>query len=136
LPVGTDLTVVFKRDGEVRRVELTTVQYGRPMGNHFEVNRWGFTVLGITKQMALEHRLDSMDGVLIAGVEGGGSAEVAGLAANDVLRTVDGRDIKNLEEFKSLYEGLETSNLAPVMLKVKRRDSSRWVLLKFSRQEG
>jgi len=136
LPVGTNLTVVYQRAGEVRRTELTTVQFGRPMGNHFEVERWGFTVRGITKQMALENRLDSMEGVLIAGVQGGGSAEVAGLAANDVLHTVDGRTVKNLEEFKALVEGLDENDDSPVMLKIRRRDSSRWVLLKSGGQKG
>ena len=136
VPVGTELMVVYQRAGELRRTTVTTVQFGRPMGNNLEVERWGFTVRGITKQMVLEYRLDSMEGVLVAGVQGGGSAEVAGLSTNDILHSVDGRSVKNLEEFKALYEGLDEDNNKPVMLKIRRRDSSRWVLLKSGGQKG
>jgi serine protease Do len=136
LPVGTDLEIVSQRGGEVRRTTVRTVEFGRPMGNHFEARNWGFTVRGITKQMALELRLDSLDGVLVAGVQGGGSAEVAGLAANDVLHEVDGQAVHDLESFKKLYESLAGSDREQIMLNVKRRDSSRWVLLKLGSQKG
>jgi serine protease Do len=136
LPIGTDLDIVYQRGGEVRHTTVRTVQFGRPMGTHFEVKDWGFTVRGITKQMALELRLDSLDGVLVAGVQGGGSAEVAGLAPNDVLHSVDGKPVRDLEHFKKLYEGLETSDNDQIMLNVQRRDSSRWVLLKLGAKKG
>jgi len=136
VPIGTDVEIVFQRGGEVQRTTLRTVEFGRPMGNHYEVKDWGFTVRGITKQMALELRLDSTEGVLVAGVQGGGAAEVAGLAANDVVHRVDGTPVRDLEEFKKLVEGLQGSGNDRIMLNIQRRDSSRWVLLKLGSQKG
>ena len=91
---------------------------------------------GITKQMALERRLDSVEGVLVAGVQGGGLAEAAGLAANDVVRLVEEHPVADLESFKNVYQDVQATGKDRIMLKIKRRDSSRYLLLKLGSQEG
>ncbi|MFQ5599992.1 MAG: trypsin-like peptidase domain-containing protein [Candidatus Krumholzibacteriia bacterium] len=136
LEPGEEIDVEFQRGGVIHSRELTTQEYGRSSGTDFEVKAWGFAVRGITKQMALDRRLDDLRGVLVAGVKGGASAEAAGLGPNDVVRFVDETPIENLESFQEIYEDLVGQKKTRVMLNVKRRDSSRYVLLKLDFEEG
>jgi serine protease Do len=132
IPSGQEIEVALKREGAMHSVRITTQEYGRPSGIDFEVKEWGFAVRSITKQMALDRRLDSTTGVLVAGVKGGGPSEEGGLAPNDVIRAVDDEPVDSLEKFRALYEDRIQRKKVRVMLNVQRRDSSRYVLLKLS----
>jgi serine protease Do len=136
LPVGESIEIDYQRGGAVRNVNITTAAYGRPSGTDFEVRDWGFAVRSITKQMALERRLDDLRGVLVSGVKGGGPAEEGGLAPQDIVRFVGETPINDLEEFRTIYRGLKETERARIMLMVKRRDSSRFVLLKLDNGDG
>jgi serine protease Do len=132
IPIGHDLEVALKREGAMQTIRITTQEYGRPSGVDFEVKEWGFAVRSITKQMALDRRLDGTSGVLVAGVKGGGPSEEGGLAPNDVIRAVDDEPVDSLEKFRAVYEDRVQRKKTRVMLNVQRRDSSRYVLLKLS----
>jgi serine protease Do len=136
LPLDADLRIDFQRNGVTREVVLRPREFGRPSGNDFEVKDWGFTARDITQQMALEFRLDNQQGVFVTGVRGGGLAENAGLAPQDILRFVDDTPIENLEQLKAVYERTQENPGKAVMLNVQRRDSSRYVLIKPNGREG
>lgn len=130
MPVGREIDVAYARDGVRQTARMTTQEYGRPSGIDFEVREWGFAVRSITKQMALDRRLPDTSGVLVGGVKSGGAAEQAGLLPNDVIRNVGEMPVETLEAFRKRYEALVEEKKDRVMLNVKRRDSSRFVLLK------
>jgi len=136
LPVGSQVDIEFQRDGKPRMAQFPTREYGRPSGVDFEVKDWGFAVRSITKQMALDRRLDDERGVVVGGVKGGGPADRDGLAPNDVVRFVDEAPVQSLEEFRRIYSSLVEQKKTRIMLQVKRRDSNRYVLLKLERAEG
>jgi serine protease Do len=138
LPVGKTVHVQLVRDGATVEVDLVTQEYGRPSGIDFEVKDWGFAVRSITKQMALDGRLESTEGVFVSGVRSGGPAEMGGLIPQDVVRSVDGDSVNSLGDFQELYEKRVEAGKNRVMLQVRRRDSTRFVLLKVmpSRGEG
>jgi serine protease Do len=132
LPAGQRVGIDFVRDGSLLSVQLTTQEYGRPSGVDFEVKEWGFAVRSITKQMALDRRLDDQRGVLISGVRSGGPAEAAGLLPNDVVRFIDRESVEGLDGFRALYDRRVVEKQSRVMLHVDRRDSTRFVLLKLA----
>jgi serine protease Do len=138
LEVGRTILVDLQREGQRRSVEIVTQEYGRPSGVDFEAREWGFAVRGITKQMVLDQRLEGSDGVFVSGVRGSGAAEQGGLVPHDVVRAVDGEPVGDLEGFRRLYDAKLQEKRSRVMLQVRRRDSSRYVLLKVSpdREEG
>jgi len=117
-------------------VQITTQEYGRSNGTDFEVKEWGFAVRSITKQTALDQRLDSMEGVIVSGVRGGSPADEAGLLPGDVVRLVDGVRPSDLEQFRAAYQERLDAKKNRVMLQVRRRDSGRFVLLKLSPSKG
>jgi len=136
LPTGRTIEVELRRDGAPMRVQVTTQEYGRPSGIDFEVKDWGFAVRSITKQMALDQRLETLDGVLVAGVKSGGPADLAGLATNDVVRFVDEAGVPGLDGFRDAYKQRVASHATRIMLQVRRRDSGRFVLLKLAPAKG
>src|SRR5262249_45856457 len=110
----------------------TAQEYGRPSGIDFEVKDWGFAVRSITKQMALDQRLERMDGVVVGGVRAGGPAEEAGLPPRDGGFSVDGTPRAGLGSFRAAYKARVDAGKTRIMLHVRRRDSGRYVLLKLS----
>jgi len=130
LPAGQEVELEILRDGIASSVQVTTQEYGRASGVDFEVKEWGFAVRSITKQMALDRRLNDQRGVLVAGVRSGGPAESAGLLPNDVVRFVDRDTVESLDTFRAIYDDRLGERKSRVMLQVGRRDSSRFVLLK------
>jgi serine protease Do len=137
IEIGKRITIDLQRDGQQESLELVTQEYGRPNGIDFEVKDWGFAVRSITKQMALDQRLENLSGVLVGGVKSGGPADQAGLAPNDVIRAVDGDAVDDLERFRDVYKNRQDAGKTRVMLEVRRRDSGRFVLLKLpARPEG
>jgi len=93
-------------------------------------------VRGITKQTALDQRLDSMEGVIVSGVRAGGPSEEAGLLPGDVIRLVDDLRPADLEQFRGAYQERIDGKKNRVMLQVRRRDSGRFVLLKLNPAKG
>jgi serine protease Do len=136
LDVGSQVTLDYQRGGAPQSVTVTTAAYGRPSGDNFEARAWGCAVRSITKQMALELRIDDSSGVLVTGVKGGAAGEEAGLLANDIVRSVDGAPVSTLDEFERIYASSVEKQRDRVMLTVQRRDSSRYVLLKVRFEEG
>jgi serine protease Do len=136
LDIGRKIEIEYQRNGRVHELSLDTQAYGRPSGVDFEVKEWGFAVRSITKQMALERRLESQRGVLVAGVKSGGPAEAAGLSPLDIVRYVGETPVEDLDSFRRLYGSLADSGEARIMMTVDRRDSSRFVLLKIGNGEG
>ncbi len=136
LPVDAEVAIEYQRAGVLTTVRLMPREYGRSSGGDFEVKSWGFTVRGITQQMVLEYRLEDQRGVLVSGVRGGGAAEEAGLAAQDIVRFVGETRIETLEQFRQLYDEVSKADPTRVMINVLRRDSGRFVLLKLGGRAG
>jgi serine protease Do len=136
IAVGHEVRLDYRRGGAVQSVSLTTQEYGRASGADFEAKEWGFAVRGITKQMTLELRLTDAKGVLVSGVKGGSPAEEAGLAGQDIVRLVDDTEVTSLDDFRRVYADRLEAAKGRVMLKVTRRDTSRYVLLKLSPGQG
>jgi serine protease Do len=132
IPVGKQIQIELRREGGVQQVQLTTQEYGRPSGVDFEVKEWGFAVRSITKQMALDQRLEGTAGVWVSGVRAGGPAEEADLQAGDVVQAVDGAPVEDLDAFRGLFAARLDASAKRVMLHVHRRDSGRYVLLKLA----
>ena len=136
LAVGKTVRIARLRGGDTEEVELVTQAYGRSSGVDFEAKDWGFAVRSITKQMALDRRLETTEGVFVAGVRSGGPAERGGLVPYDVVRAVDQKPVQDLDEFRALFEQRVGEGASRVMLQVRRRDTTRFVLLKVEPERG
>ena len=79
--------------------------------------------------MVRRARLNSNKGVLVSGTQVGGIANNAGLARGDIILAVDSTEVVNLAQFGELYQERLESNQHRVLLSVRNRALSRYVLI-------
>ena len=127
--VGSTFPLRVLRRGSEIAIELTTQETGKLSGEKFEASSWGFTVEGITEQMVYEHELEDSKGVLVEGVRTGSPAHRARLSRNRVIEAIDGKPIADLEEFEQRYAELTSGPAKNVLLRTRRHESKRWVLI-------
>jgi len=104
--IGGTTRITVQRDGEAIEMEIVTEKRRRDRGDEAAFRAWGVSVREITERMARNRKLDDTEGVLVSGVRSGGAAQLAEPAVNrgDVIRSIDGRIIKDLTAFVDLYE--------------------------------
>lgn len=105
-PVGSDVVVKYKRGETVSDVTLKTDKLLRERGDTSMLRTWGFTISQITEKMAKDRQMPSTEGVLITGTRGGGPADTAEpqLQWGDVIRFVDGKPVKSMEDLIAIYK--------------------------------
>lgn len=103
-------------DGEVIGINVMIIWPGQGIGFAIPINMakqilsdlikegkvvrpWlGIRVQDLTAEMAEQFQVKDREGVLISQVEPGTGAEKAGLASGDIIKTVDGKTVKNASE--------------------------------------
>ena len=129
LPVGEAIPFLIKRGDEEKEVVLTTEEQGGLKGEQGEYKEWGFTASELTANIVRRARLDSSKGVLVSGTQVGGIANNAGLAQGDIILAVDNIELVNLAQFKELYDERLESGQKRVLLLVRNRALTRYVLI-------
>lgn len=118
LPVGSGVTIAYKRGDALAETKLTTSKLLKDRGEEAAFRAWGMVGLEITEWMARQRRLDSTKGVLIDSVRTGSPAETAEppLQAGDVLTAIDGEAIDTLGRLVEKYEKVAATKELPEYL--------------------
>ena len=111
-PIGSTIAVKYERDGKVLEATIQTQKMQKDRGKEVALRLWGLTGMEITDKMAFDHHLDSTDGMMVSGVREGGPAALAepALSGGDVIRSVDGQKIKDLDAFIKTYEEISKTS--------------------------
>lgn len=88
---------------------------------------FGLTAETLTSQRARELGVDAETGVVITGVAPDSPADDAGLKAGDVIETVDGKTVEDVDD---LRVALNTESERPALVLVHRKDQSLFVTLR------
>jgi serine protease Do len=122
LPVGERAVFHVRRPGTEGETahEVVPEELGRHLGGDAEVKPWGLTVRGITRRMAREMSLPDMAGVMVTGVRANGPAGDGRLQHGDVIRTLDGRAVDDLEAFERLAAERVALRATPVRIAFRR----------------
>ena len=83
----------------------------------------------MTPDIVRRARLDSSQGVLVSGTQVGGVANEAGLSTGDIILSVDDTAVLNLAQFRELYQERLENAQPRVLLSVRNRALSRYVLI-------
>ena len=129
-PVGAELDLLVRRGENEMKVTVATHELGEILGEDFECKDWGFTVKEITKQMAVENKLDDIRGVFVAGVKRVGPAGDGRLRRGDIIRQVNEQPVDTFDEFFDRYTELTETKEDKVLLTVKRSGNTKYILLK------
>jgi len=133
-PVGSTIVMTYLRGDATATANVVTVKLKRDSGDKAAFRAWGIVGHQITERMARWRRLEISDGVLVGGVRGGSSAELAEppIIRGDVLRSIDGTKIKTLADLIAYYEELMERDDLPEYLLVEfdRKGKNHLTLLK------
>ncbi len=130
LPVGSSATFTVQRGAETQDIAVVTKEESDYKGEEVEFATWGFAASDLTPAIVQAARLPSSRGIVIAGVEVGTAAAGTGLRKGDIVLSIDGMEIANLEEFQKQYDAINEAAKRLVLLDVKRGALTRFELLK------
>ena len=130
IPVGKQIRIDYTRDGRESEAKLTTAQRGKFEGNEFECEAWGLSVKEITPRIVKNLRLDNSDGVLVSGVRIGGPAHEADVYRGYVIKYVDDTQVKDMDQFRKLYDELKDIPEKGIMLRLFYKNSIRYALIR------
>ena len=136
MAVGSKVTVTVLRGGKEIEIPVTTVERSLLKGNQVEFPEWGFTAVDLTPPMVRRAQLPARKGIYVTGSQNGGIAANARLKAGDIVLTVDGQEVADVEAFQQLYGTLIEEQKPLVMLQVKRGALMRFVLVKQGEENG
>lgn len=133
-PIGSTITIVYRRGGRVDEARITTEKLKKDKGDEAAFRAWGMVAMEITEKMARERRLDSTDGVLVGSTRRGSPAQLAepALQRNDVIRSIDGEPVKDLADLIDRYERIMDKEDLPeyLLLEFDRRGKNHLTLVK------
>lgn len=115
LPAGKEIEAAVVRDGEEVVLKITPMERDSVEPKELEFKQWGITASDISFFKAREMKRESQEGVLVTSVRTGGPAGEAkpGLRRSDILTTLDGVPIKNLEALSEFTAKLTEGAKAP-----------------------
>jgi len=132
LKPGTKVEVVVLRDG--KREKLTVELGQRPTEDALAaaepsgaLEQLGLTVQELTDDLAERLGYEGQSGVVVAGVEPGSIAELAGITPGTLIMEVNRQPIKNIERFNEAIE--KSDKEKAILLLTKKGRSSRYVAL-------
>ncbi|MCB1098018.1 MAG: PDZ domain-containing protein [Verrucomicrobiae bacterium] len=104
---------------------LTVPLQSRPVSadelDEYEDTDFEFTARELAFEDKVDRRLDEgATGVLLSKVEGSGWAELAGLAAGDILLTVDSKPVSGLDDLKKIMAEIKETRPRQVVVFVRR----------------
>jgi serine protease Do len=123
--MGDQVKLTLWRDNLEVPVTVTIGRQPKVKPDEFETP-FGFRAKEITFNLARQLRLTDQHGVLVDYVEVGSVAGEAELSMGDVIRTIEGHPVTDLEEFKTLAESLKEKEM--LLLTVSRGQVERLVI--------
>jgi serine protease Do len=135
LPKGQPADIKFLRGEKVMTVQLTPREKGKVEGAELDCPRWDLTVKQINQFDNPELYFHRKEGVFIYGVKSSGNAGNADLRPKDIILSIDGREVKTLDDVKKIHaEAIENvKKQHRIMFSVLRNGLLRQMVLDFSR---
>jgi len=135
LPKGQPADIKFLRGEKVMTVQLTPREKGKVEGAELDCPRWDLTVKQINQFDNPELYFHRKEGVFIYGVKSSGNAGNAGLRPKDIILSIEGREVKTLDDVKKIHaEAIENvKKQHRIMFSVLRNGLLRQMVLDFSR---
>jgi S1-C subfamily serine protease len=107
LPADEAATFEVYRNGSQLEIEIAPIIKGKVEGEELDLPRWNMTVKTVNKfdNPELWYFVRG-EGVFIFGTKYPGNAAESGLRSGDILRSIDGEEVKTLEEVETAYKAI------------------------------
>lgn len=130
LEIGKEVELVIKRGKETLHLKATPEKLTSALGEEKEAKTWGMSVRDVTRRYANDHQLDDDEGVWITTLSRGYPADKAELQVGDVVRSINLKPVKDVDEFVKLYAQSVKDKAAKVVVEVKRNRGTQTAVLK------
>ncbi len=104
LPIGSMVDLALRRGKQDLHLSAKTLKLQSVFGEQKELKVWGLSVREVTRAYASDAQLDDDSGVAIQTLTEGHPAAEAELQPGDVIHTLDGKPVPDLDEFLRLYK--------------------------------
>jgi serine protease Do len=132
LPIDKDVKLTIRRGKETLELTARTQKLEGAVGEERELKVWGLSVRDVTRTYANEEQLDDDTGVVVTTLSQGYPAAKAELRPGDVIRSVNQKPARDLDEFVKLYDDSVANKDERVLLDVQRGRGRRSIVLKVS----
>jgi len=130
LPIGSEISLKLQRGKEILRLTAKTQKLQGAVGEEKEFKVWGVSVRDMTRAYANQAQLDDASGVIVTTLSPGYPAAKAELTPGDVIHSVDGKRIEDLDAFGKLYQKSTDAKQKLVLLQVERGRGRQSAVLK------
>ena len=130
LPVGENVTLGVARGDQEMDVSAAPEERSDLMGAEVEFPEWGFTAAELTPAIVRRAQLPTRKGVLVSGIQVGGSAGNAQVQRGDIILRVDEQEVTDLSAFQKIYETRIESGQHLVLLDIKRGALALFLVLR------
>ena len=129
LPIGSTADLVLRRGKQTMHVSAKTLKLQSVFGEQKELQVWGMSVREVTRAYASDAQLDDDTGVAVETLTDGHPAAEADLQPNDIIHSVDGKPVTDLDEFLRLYKLSVARHAAKVGLDVRRNHADEFKVM-------
>jgi len=137
LAPGCETVLRVLRGGKEIEAKVRVDRMEKYLGEEEEFRAWGLTTRGITGFMALARRYPDTLGALVTGVRPGLACDSAkpSLRRGDVILSLDGKPVEDLEAFASLVAAIRKKGEKKVLVRFRRNDEELLTVIDASKKE-
>jgi serine protease Do len=105
LPFGKPVAFCVDREGKEVAITVAPTEKGKVEGEEKAFERWGFTAKEINRFDVPELAFFAPEGgIFISAILWDGNADNCGFRRGDIIQSIDGREVKTVEELGPMYD--------------------------------
>ena len=135
LTIGSEVNLTLERGKEILHVTAKTEKLQGAVGEEKEFKTWGLSVRDMTRAYANEAQIDDATGVIVTTMSPGYPASKAELQPGDVIRSVNGKHVEDLDAFSKLYKESTDKKQKAVLVQIQRSRGRQSAVLKINYSE-
>jgi serine protease Do len=132
LEIGKETDLTVRRGKETLHIKATPGKLTSALGEEKAAKVWGLSARDVTRKYANENLLDDDEGVWITSLSPGYAASKAELHVGDVIRSINLKPVKDVDEFDRLYNESVRKQETKVIVEVSRNRGRQTAVLKVS----
>ncbi len=135
MPIGEEITFSIWDNKKAKEIEVAIKEEPFTDQPEFEADKWGAVVKNLEWHIYRVQMLEDFQGVYLTGVKSGEPADLANIHSGDVIKKINGEEIKNLEDFHNIYEQLNQEGEKTIFIELVRGGNPYFTVIKLNSKQ-